>query len=208
MFLAIVLWLWKWFALLLSFSPEDDKSINAAVDTDMKTWRTGHTGLSCSCYNFHDYVSCCGTDKRHRAASKFKTQWWLSLIWIQMDVCKYDLKTAAWCCWGLRTLWKLLSLSRVHWVCRVSLWYHSRWEPPLYSLLFLFNMISFFNNILCGFSVTDLWLFWYYYRHKGIIFYQGTQITFNTFLVIFPKEFGMISRTGLVEWLEVLRRFW
>lgn len=33
-------------------------------------------------------------------------------------------------------------------------------------------------------------------------------ITFNTVLVIFPKELGMMSSTGLVEWLDVLRRFW
>lgn len=37
---------------------------------------------------------------------------------------------------------------------------------------------------------------------------RGTSITFNTFLVIFPKELGMMRRIGLVEWLEVLRRFW
>lgn len=33
-------------------------------------------------------------------------------------------------------------------------------------------------------------------------------ITFSTFLVIFPKELGTMSRTGLVEWLDVLRRLW
>lgn len=33
-------------------------------------------------------------------------------------------------------------------------------------------------------------------------------LTFNTVLVIFPKELGMMSSTGLVEWLDVLRLFW
>lgn len=47
-----------------------------------------------------------------------------------------------------------------------------------------------------------------YYLYKMLISSENAQITFSTFLVIFPKELGMMSSTGLVEWLEVLRLFW
>ena len=48
-----------------------------------------------------------------------------------------------------------------------------------------------------------------YYLYKMLIISpESAQITFSTFLVIFPKELGMMSSTGLVEWLEVLRLFW
>lgn len=55
---------------------------------------------------------------------------------------------------------------------------------------------SLFHNILL---YTQLSFYWHA---------DNARITFRTFLVIFPKEFGMMRRTGLVEWLEVLRRFW
>lgn len=55
---------------------------------------------------------------------------------------------------------------------------------------------SLFHNILL---YTQLSFYWHA---------DNARVTFRTFLVIFPKEFGMMRRTGLVEWLEVLRRFW
>lgn len=49
----------------------------------------------------------------------------------------------------------------------------------------------------------------YSYAYASILHHMSSSfITFSTFLVIFPKELGMMRRMGHVELLDVLLRLW